>query len=64
MPVPKCESEGASIVLLGSFNPGIFQPAWFGAHGLIRPNCEFYPFEQVTRWNARHGTEETERRLE
>jgi hypothetical protein len=37
MPVPKCESEGASIVLLGSFNPGIFQPAWFGAHGLIRP---------------------------
>jgi hypothetical protein len=36
MPVPKCESEGASIVLLGSFNPGIFQPAWFGAHGLIR----------------------------
>jgi len=35
--VSKCESEGASIVLLGSFNPGIFQPAWFGAHGLIRP---------------------------
>lgn len=35
--VAKCDSEGASIVLLGSFNPGIFQPAWFGAHELIKP---------------------------
>jgi hypothetical protein len=30
------EIEGASIVLLGSFNPVIFQPAWFAAQGLIR----------------------------
>ena len=28
--------EGLSIVLLGSFNPQIFQPAWFAAQGLIR----------------------------
>ena len=26
-----------SIVLLGDFNPKIFQPAWFGGHELIRP---------------------------
>jgi hypothetical protein len=31
------EDEGASIVLLGSFNPAIFQPRWLGAQGLIRP---------------------------
>lgn len=30
------ESEAASIVLLGSFNPAIFQPRWLGAQGLIR----------------------------
>lgn len=27
--------QGMSIVLLGDFNPKIFQPAWFVAHGLI-----------------------------
>lgn len=31
-----CEIEGANIVLLGSFNPSIFQPAWLAAHRLIR----------------------------
>jgi hypothetical protein len=31
------EEEGTSIVLLGSFNPTIFQPRWLGAQGLIRP---------------------------
>src|SRR3712207_1383849 len=28
--------EGATVVLLGSFNPAIFHPAWFAANGLIR----------------------------
>jgi hypothetical protein len=27
--------HGASIVLLGSFNPAIFHPAWFHRHGLV-----------------------------
>jgi hypothetical protein len=29
--------EASSIVLIGKFNPAIFQPAWFGAEGLLRP---------------------------
>jgi hypothetical protein len=33
---PTIEIEGLSIVLLGSFNPQIFQPAWFAAEDLIR----------------------------
>lgn len=37
MSVPKCETEAANIVLVGSFNPSIFQPAWLAAQGLIRP---------------------------
>lgn len=36
MSLPKTTIEGISIVLVGSFNPGIFQPAWFAAEGLIR----------------------------
>src|SRR5437867_2223499 len=32
---PKATIEGVSIVLLGSFNPAIFQPAWFAAQKLI-----------------------------
>ncbi len=31
-----CELEGASIVLIGSFNPAIFQPEWFARMSLIR----------------------------
>ena len=31
------EIEGASIVMIGSFNPSIFQPRWLGAQQLIRP---------------------------
>ncbi len=31
------DSELVSIVMLGSFNPAIFQPHWLGAHHLIRP---------------------------
>ena len=29
------EIDGVSIVLLGSFNPAIFTPAWFALHGLL-----------------------------
>jgi hypothetical protein len=32
----KPEIEGTNIVLLGDFNPKIFQPAWFAAQQLIR----------------------------
>ena len=32
----KPEIEGTNIVLLGDFNPKIFQPAWFAAQELIR----------------------------
>lgn len=28
--------DGASVVLIGRFNPAIFQPAWLAAHALIR----------------------------
>jgi hypothetical protein len=31
------EIETASIVMIGSFNPTIFQPRWLGAQNLIRP---------------------------
>ena len=34
-PLPKLEEDLASIVLVGSFNPVIFQPAWFAHQGLI-----------------------------
>lgn len=30
------ELDAANIVLLGTFNPAIFQPAWLAAHSLIR----------------------------
>lgn len=32
----KAELSGINIVILGSFNPKIFQPAWFAANELIR----------------------------
>ena len=32
----RCELEGMSLVLLGNFNPSIFQPAWLARHGLVR----------------------------
>jgi hypothetical protein len=37
---PKPEIEGVGIVLVGSFNPRIFQPAWFAAENLIREEEE------------------------
>lgn len=36
MTQPTIEIEGMGIVLVGSFNPQIFQPAWFAAEGLVR----------------------------
>ncbi len=36
MSVPTAEIEGASIVLVGNFNPAIFQPSWLGTHGIVR----------------------------
>ncbi|SRR6266480_1965062 len=36
MPNIACEIDGVTIVLIGAFNPKIFQPAWFAHHGLIR----------------------------
>ncbi len=35
MAKPTLELDAISIVLLGSFNPLIFQPAWFAAEGLV-----------------------------
>ncbi len=35
MTTPEIKIEAASIVLVGSFNPAIFQPAWFSAEGLL-----------------------------
>src|SRR5580700_8662375 len=31
------EIDAASVVMIGSFNPAIFQPRWLGTQGLIRP---------------------------
>jgi hypothetical protein len=36
MTLPKIHEDSASIVLLGNFNPAIFQPAWLAAKGLVR----------------------------
>lgn len=36
MPFSQLEIEGHSIVLLGSFNPQIFQPSWFATEELVR----------------------------
>jgi hypothetical protein len=32
----KTDIESATVVLIGTFNPAIFQPAWLGANDLIR----------------------------
>ena len=36
MELSKAEVKGHNIVLLGDFNPKIFQPAWFAAENLIQ----------------------------
>jgi hypothetical protein len=35
MALPKLEINAHTIVLLGSFNPGIFHPQWFARQGLL-----------------------------
>ena len=30
------ETSGVSVVVLGTFNPAIFTPAWFELHGVLR----------------------------
>ena len=37
---PLAEHDHTSIVLVGSFNPRIFHPAWFVRHGLLAPEAE------------------------
>jgi hypothetical protein len=36
MSLPKVREDLCTVVLLGKFNPAIFQPAWLAAKGLIR----------------------------
>jgi hypothetical protein len=36
MPVIKSEIDGHTIVFVGSFNPQIFQPAWFASRNLLK----------------------------
>jgi hypothetical protein len=36
MPIPNCELEGSSIVLVGAFNPAIFHPSWLSEHAIVR----------------------------
>ena len=46
--VKQPEIQGMSIVLLGDFNPKIFQPAWFAAEKLIRvPEAESAEIEII-----------------
>lgn len=41
MSEPKIAQDEASIVLVGTFNPAIFHPAWLARHGLIQdPEAE------------------------
>ena len=35
MGMPSCEIDHAAIVLVGSFNPSIFQPLWMAKEGLV-----------------------------
>jgi len=42
------EMTGSNIVLVGSFNPSIFQPAWFKANNLLRPQeCDAAKIELI-----------------
>ncbi len=36
MPIIKSEIDGHTIVFVGSFNPQIFQPAWFASQNLLK----------------------------
>ncbi len=55
MPAFKSELEGVALVLVGTFNPAIFQPAWFAKQKLL-PDQEVEAAEniivtpQITSW--------------
>jgi hypothetical protein len=58
MSQPKLEIEGVGIVLVGSFNPQIFQPAWFAAEGLIpKEEEEIAKIELIHREIASFSTD-------
>jgi hypothetical protein len=40
MPHPKIVREGASVVVLGRFNPAIYHPSWFIRHELVPSSAE------------------------
>ncbi len=46
LPLP--ELEGTSLVLIGSFNPRIFQPSWFVRNGLLPESAEEANVEIIT----------------
>ena len=60
------EIDGASIAVLGNFNPAIFTPAWFALHGLLPESVATgaeltVAHEQVTEFNAEWLRFETSR---
>ncbi len=54
------DRSGSNIVLLGSFNPSIFQPQWFGSQNLL-PQSEVASAEKVTILERQVCQFETER---
>lgn len=49
---PLPEQQGYGIVLVGSFNPPIFHPAWFRERGLIAPELEDDSSVEIVRPEA------------
>jgi hypothetical protein len=49
MPAPTSEIEGASVVLIGNFNPAIIHPAWLVRHDLVRQSEEAAATVQLVR---------------
>ena len=56
----KYEIEGVSIVLLGSFNPAIFQPSWFVLnkilpdYDVLKPEVNII-HNQITQFSVTFG---------
>lgn len=49
--------EGVTIVLLGAFNPSIFQPLWFGSEGILPPESAEHAkinviSSELTQWSV------------
>ncbi len=58
MAAHQMETEGFSIMVLGAFNPTIFQPLWFSTHNLIRSEeAETADIEIIHRHAAVFRTE-------